>query len=107
MASLILKALVKFKLLKHKLVLYFESDEESESKDLVYFLDKNKDKVGIPNMIVCLDSGTSDYDHFSSTSTLRGYLGFTLKVTTLNQSIHSGMGPGIVPDSFRIAREII
>lgn len=39
LCTLILKALIKFNLIKNKLVLYFETDEESGSKDLVYFLD--------------------------------------------------------------------
>lgn len=38
LSTLILKGLVKYNLLKNKLVLYFETDEESGSKDLVYFL---------------------------------------------------------------------
>lgn len=104
---LILKALVKFNLLKHKIVLYFESDEESGSKDLVYFLKKNENLSGTPDLVVCLDSGTTDYTHFSSTTTLRGFLGFTLKVSALETSVDSGLAQGIIPDTFRIGREII
>ena len=41
MSALILQGLIKFNLLKNRVVLYFETDEESGSKDLVYFLKKN------------------------------------------------------------------
>lgn len=41
------------------------------------------------------------------TTTLRGVLRFRLKVSVLQTAVHSGMGSGIVPDSFRIGRELI
>lgn len=40
LCTIIIKALVKFGLLKNKIVLTFESDEESNSKDYVYYLQK-------------------------------------------------------------------
>lgn len=107
LSTLILKALIKFKLCKHKMVLYFETDEESGSKDLVYFLKKYENLSGTPDFVVCLDSGTTDYEHFSSTSTLRGFCEFTLKISVMEKSMRANYVNGIVPDSFRIAREII
>lgn len=74
---------MKFNKLKNRLVLYFETDEESGSKDLVYFLKKYENLSKTPDLVICLDSGTVDYKHFSSTTTLRGFLGFTMKVSVL------------------------
>ena len=106
-SALILKALQKFKLLKSRVVLFFETDEESGSKDLIYFLEKNKNHVGNPDLVICLDSGCADYNHMCLTTTLRGVMNFRVKVEVLKNGVHSGMGSGIVPDSFRIGRKII
>ena len=83
LSTLILKGLVKYGLCKNKIVLYFESDEESGSKDLVYFLKKYENLSGTPDLVVCLDSGTPDVNHFSTSTTLRGFLEFTLKISML------------------------
>lgn len=88
-------------------MLFFETDEESGSKDIVYFLEKNKSKVGNVDYVFCLDSGCVDYEHFCLTTTLRGNLKFKVKVEVGKEGVHSGMGSGNIPDSFRIGREII
>lgn len=88
-------------------MLFFETDEESGSKDIVHFLEKNKAKIGSVDYVFCLDSGCVDYEHFCLTTTLRGALGFTVKVEVGKEGVHSGMGSGNIPDSFRIGREII
>lgn len=41
------------------------------------------------------------------TTSLRGALIFTLKVKVLTEGVHSGDASGIVPDSFRIARNLL
>ena len=41
------------------------------------------------------------------TTTLRGVLNFNLKVTVLEEGVHSGTGSGIIPDSFRILRNLL
>ncbi len=104
---LILKALQKFKLKHDRTVLYFETDEESGSKDLIYFLEKNMKLVGKPDLVVCLDSGTYDYKHFCVTTTLRGCVIANLKVSVIREGIHSGLGSGIVPDNFRVIRHLL
>lgn len=58
-------------------------------------------------MVVCLDSGSYDYDHFCVTTTLRGVMNFDFKVEIANEGVHSGTGSGIMPDTFRIARNLI
>lgn len=49
-----------------------------------------------------MDSGTLDYEHLWTTSSLRGFLAGILKVKVLNEAVHSGDASGIVPSSYRI-----
>jgi hypothetical protein len=87
---------------------------------LPYYFDHLKDRIGIPNVVICLDSGCIDYERFSLTSSLRGIIGksqlifihlnFNLEgkivVKVLNEAVHSGASGGIVPSSFRILRQV-
>lgn len=41
------------------------------------------------------------------TTSLRGACLFTLNVEVLTEGVHSGDASGIVPDSFRIARDLL
>lgn len=41
------------------------------------------------------------------TTSLRGAALFTLNVEVLSEGVHSGDASGIVPDSFRIARDLL
>lgn len=41
------------------------------------------------------------------TTSLRGGAFFTLNVEVLTEGVHSGDASGIVPDSFRIARNLL
>lgn len=41
------------------------------------------------------------------TTSLRGACLFTLNVEVLTEGVHSGDSSGIVPDSFRIARDLL
>lgn len=66
-----------------------------------------KDKIGTPEIIFCLDSGTIDYESFTVTTSLRGGVIFKLKTKILSEGIHSGDASGVVPSTFRIARELI
>ena len=70
----IVKALQKFKIEHPRIVFFYETDEESGSKDLIYWLEREKDRVGVPDVLVCLDSGCVDYSHFCITTSLRGVL---------------------------------
>lgn len=107
LATIILKGLVQFNLLKNKMVFYFESDEESGSKDIIYFIKKYENLSGKPDLVICLDSGTPDVSHFSTSTTLRGFLEFTLKISMLKYSQNSHTIGGVVADPFRIMREIL
>ena len=66
-----------------------------------------KERIGNPEVIFCLDSGTLDYDHMWLTSSLRGYMGGLLKVKILTEGVHSGDASGVVPAAFRIANMIV
>eukprot|EP01017_Pseudomicrothorax_dubius_P041196 TRINITY_DN6563_c0_g4_i1.p2 TRINITY_DN6563_c0_g4~~TRINITY_DN6563_c0_g4_i1.p2 ORF type:complete len:476 (+),score=99.84 TRINITY_DN6563_c0_g4_i1:43-1470(+) len=88
-------------------IILIEGDEESASEDLPYYFDKLADRIGTPNVIVCLDSGCFDYNTLWVTTSLRGLVSFELKVEILSEGVHSGDASGIVPSSFRIARQLL
>lgn len=104
---MIVRALQEFNYPHNRIVLFYETDEESGSRDLVYFLNKLKSKIGEPSVVYCLDSGCVDYDHMCLTSTLRGFVMFNLRVDVVTQAQHSGDSSGVVPGSFRILRNIL
>jgi acetylornithine deacetylase/succinyl-diaminopimelate desuccinylase-like protein len=63
--------------------------------------------IGTPGLVVALDSGLASYDRIWSTTSLRGVVGCALTVEVLREGVHSGDGSGIVPSSFRIARQLL
>ena len=94
--------------MKHdRFIFFFESDEESESKDIFHYLDKYSDRIGEPNLVVALDSGVFSDQVFCITSSLRGALTLKMTIETMPESVHSGLGSGIVPGTFRIARQLL
>ena len=103
----IIKAMQANNVPHNRIVLFFETDEESDSKDLMYYLKHFEDLIRVPSVIFCLDSGTTDYKHLCLTTTLRGILDFKLRVDVLKNGVHSGDGGGIIPSSFRILRKIL
>ena len=88
-------------------VILIEGCEESGSYDLPYYIDHLKERIGKPSLVVCLDSGCGDYDRLWNTTSLRGMVSGELEVEILREGVHSGDASGIVPDSFRIARQLI
>ncbi len=58
----------------------------------MHYLNLLSSKIGSPNLIICLDSGCSSYDTLWNTSSLRGYIDGVIKVTVLNEGVHSGEG---------------
>ena len=83
-----------------------EGDEESGGH-IDYYMVKLKDRIGTPEVIFCLDSGTLDYEHMWITNSLRGYLGGLLTVDILTEGVHSGDASGVVPAAFRIANMVV
>jgi acetylornithine deacetylase/succinyl-diaminopimelate desuccinylase-like protein len=88
-------------------VVVVEGSEESGSRDLPAYIAALADRLESPSLVVCLDSGTLDYDRLWVTTSLRGMIGGTLTVEVLEEGVHSGKASGIVPDSLRIARSLL
>jgi acetylornithine deacetylase/succinyl-diaminopimelate desuccinylase-like protein len=88
-------------------VIVIEASEESGSPDLPYYIEALSERIGKVSLVVCLDSGCGDYDRLWLTTSLRGMVGGTLRVDVLDEGVHSGDASGIVPSSFRIARQLL
>jgi acetylornithine deacetylase/succinyl-diaminopimelate desuccinylase-like protein len=88
-------------------VVLIEACEESGSYDLPHYVDHIATQIGKPSLVVCLDSGCGNYDRFWLTTSLRGTLNGTLTVRVLTEGVHSGDASGVVPSSFRIARQLL
>jgi len=90
-----------------RFVLLIEACEESGSYDLPAYIDHLEDRIGAPSLVVCLDSGAGNYEQLWITTSLRGMAAGTLSVDILDEGVHSGYASGIVPSSFRIARQLL
>ena len=88
-------------------VVLIEACEESGSYDLPHYVDALAARIGTPSLVVCLDSGCSDYEHLWTTTSLRGVVNGVLTVEVLTEGVHSGAASGIVPSSFRILRALL
>lgn len=88
-------------------VLLIEASEESGSEDLPAYVETLQDRLGSPDLVICLDSGCGDYNRLWITASLRGLVNGILTVRVLTEGVHSGAGSGIVPSSFRIARQVL
>ncbi len=88
-------------------VVLIEACEESGSYDLPHYVDHLADRIGNPSLVVCLDSGCANYDQLWLTTSLRGMTGGELSVEVLTEGVHSGDASGVVPDSFRVIRELL
>jgi acetylornithine deacetylase/succinyl-diaminopimelate desuccinylase-like protein len=90
-----------------RIVMLIEATEESGSPDLPYYVDALASRLGTPSLVVCLDSGCGNYEQLWCTTSLRGLVSGTLTVRVLTEGVHSGDAGGIVPSSFRIARQLL
>jgi acetylornithine deacetylase/succinyl-diaminopimelate desuccinylase-like protein len=88
-------------------VVVIEASEESGSPDLPFYVDALANRIGKVSLVVCLDSGCGDYDRLWLTTSLRGMVGGTLRVDVLEEGVHSGDASGVVPSSFRVARQLL
>ncbi len=88
-------------------VVLIEASEESGSVDLPAHIDALADRIGDPDLVVCLDSGCLDHDRLWTTTSLRGLVAGELRVDILDEGVHSGEASGVVPSSFRIARQLL
>jgi acetylornithine deacetylase/succinyl-diaminopimelate desuccinylase-like protein len=90
-----------------KCIVLVEGCEESGSFDLPYYIDLLEDRIGSPDLVVCLDAECGNYDQLWCTTSLRGNLTGILRVDVLTEGVHSGTASGVVPSSFRVARQLI
>ena len=88
-------------------VFLIECSEEGGSHDLPAYLELLAGRIGTPSLVIGLDSGCGNYDQLWCTTSLRGLIGGTLTVEVLTEGVHSGDASGIVPSSFRIARQLL
>jgi acetylornithine deacetylase/succinyl-diaminopimelate desuccinylase-like protein len=88
-------------------IVLIEACEESGSPDLPFYIEHLADRIGEPDLVICLDSGCGNYDQLWLTTSLRGIVVGTLRVEILREGVHSGDASGVVPSSFRIARQLL
>ena len=102
-----IEALHRFDGVHSRCVILIEGCEESGSYDLPHYIDALADRIGELDLVVCLDSGCGNYDQLWGTTSLRGLISGTLRVDILDEGVHSSDARGIVPSSFRIARQLL
>ncbi len=88
-------------------VVIIEGCEESGSADLPFYLTKLKDRIGNPNLVICLDTGCGNYEQMWSSTSLRGIVAGKLNIEMLTNGIHSGVGSGVVPSTFLVLRQLL
>jgi acetylornithine deacetylase/succinyl-diaminopimelate desuccinylase-like protein len=84
-----------------------ETCEESGSDDLPFYLEMLAPRMGDVQLVIALDSGAGNYDQMWVTTSLRGLVNGTLTVDVLTEGVHSGDAGGVVPSSFRVARQLL
>ncbi|MET0459474.1 MAG: M20/M25/M40 family metallo-hydrolase, partial [Ilumatobacteraceae bacterium] len=90
-----------------RLLVLVEASEESGSPDLPAHVEALADRIGSPELVVCLDSGCLDDERLWITTSLRGLAEGELTVEVLTAGKHSGGASGIVPSSFRLIRQLL
>ena len=103
----VLKSLIAQDAEMPRVVILIEASEESGSPDLPVYMEQLAEDIGIPSLVIALDSTCGNYDQLWITTSLRGMLIGELKVQVLEQGAHSGAAGGIVGSSFRLLRQLI
>jgi len=88
-------------------IVLIEGCEESGSFDLPHYIDLLEDRIGSPDLVVCLDAECGNYEQLWCTTSLRGNLTGSLRVDVLTEGVHSGTASGVVPSAFRTARQLL
>ena len=104
---LALSALREQRIAHARIVGLIECCEESGSYDLPAYLDALGSRIGTVDLVIGLDSGCGNYEQLWMTTSLRGIAAGTLSVEVLNEGVYSGDASGVVPSSFRIARQLL
>jgi acetylornithine deacetylase/succinyl-diaminopimelate desuccinylase-like protein len=90
-----------------RIVILIECSEESGSSDLPHYIDTYAERLGTPNLVICLDSGCGNYEQLWSTTSLRGLINLNVRVEVLREGVHSGLAGGIVPNPFTVLRTLL
>lgn len=90
-----------------RVCLVLETEEESGSENLIPLLKQAEGATGVPDFLFCMDSGCIDYDQLWMTSSLRGVAMIDFEVKVGTAGYHSGEVGGIVPETFRIVRQLL
>ena len=101
-----IKALQEQAIPHARCVVIVEACEESGSYDLPFYIEHLRKRIGIPSLVICLDSGAGNYEQLWLTVSLRGMAAGTLRADVLNEGVHSGYASGVVPSSFRVLKEL-
>lgn len=88
-------------------IVLIEGCEESGSFDLPFYIDHLGDRLGKPDLVVCLDAECGNYEQFWCTTSLRGNLTGTLRAAVLTEGVHSGTATGVVPSCFRVLQQLL
>eukprot|EP00030_Apusomonadida_sp_AF-17_P007470 a841445_154.p1 GENE.a841445_154~~a841445_154.p1 ORF type:complete len:492 (+),score=205.60 a841445_154:36-1478(+) len=102
-----IKALQETGVAHARCVILIEAAEESGSDDLPYYVEKLLPRIGVPSLVICLDSGAGNYEQMWVTTSLRGVAAVVVDVKILDEGTHSGAASGVVPSSFRIWRQLL
>ena len=106
-SGLIVKTLQEFGIPHGKIFIIGENEEESDSSNLIYYMEKLKPRIGEADIIICLDSSAFTYETIWLTTSLRGCINIDLTVKTLINGVHSGAGSGIIPSTFRVLQQLL
>lgn len=90
-----------------RILITIEGSEESGSQDLLYYINKLKNKIGKVDLIVFMDSGCLSYDRLWITTSLRGLLLFDVTIQTMDKETFTGKSSGLVSDPFMILRNLM
>ena len=90
-----------------KMMMILETGEESGDEEITRYFKELKDEIGNPGFIFILDGACMNYETFWSCVSLRGVINGSLTVQHLATPCHSGMATGLVPSTFRIARQLL
>lgn len=88
-------------------VMMLEATEECGSPDFDSYLELIQPRIGNPDLLICIDAGGDNNQQVWCTTSLRGSVAGNLKVEVLKQALHSGSYSGVVPSSFRVARQLL
>lgn len=102
-----LKALQRQGIAHPRVMIVLETSEESGSPHLGHYIEKLSPRIGQPAAVFCMDSVVEDYGRLWLTSSLRGVVMGRVEVGVLRENLHSGFGGGLVPDAFRVARQLL